>query len=199
MPAGYVETRNIIFPQIVSTIDSLLMRSLPMPGSISVIAHHIISRTMLRGFCLFCLGVVVSIQPVLSCDVSDDTNFPRSAALAKRANRPLLLAFIGTDWSISSLKLDREVFDQAEFADDSKYNFVLCKLHFYQTQERFPEIIRQNEELATKYKVQEFPTVVVLNPDGRDIGRLGYVPGGVKAFAAAVNAIVAKSRYQEQN
>jgi len=119
--------------------------------------------------------------------------------LAKSTNRPLLLAFIGTDWSISSLKLDREVFDQAEFVDDLKYKFVLCKLHFYQTQSRFPEIIRQNEELATKYKVQEFPTVVVLSPDGRDIGRLGYVPGGVKAFASAVNAIVAKSRQQEQN
>jgi protein disulfide-isomerase len=154
---------------------------------------------MLRGLCLFCLGAAVSIQPVLSCDISDDTNFPRSAALAKSTNRPLLLAFIGADWSISSLKLDREVFDQAEFSDNSKYNFLLCKLHFYQTQDRSPEIVRQNEELATKYKVQEFPTVVVLTPDGREIGRLGYIPGGVKAFGAAVNAIVAKSRQQEQH
>ena len=166
---------------MLSPIDSLLMKS------------------MLRGFCLFCLGAIVSIQPVLSCDVSDDTNFPRSAELAKRTNRPLLLAFLGTDWSISSLKLDREVFDQAELADDSKYNFLLCKLHFYQTQERSPETIRQNEELATKYKVQEFPTVVVLSADGREIGRLGYIPGGVKAFAGAVNAIVSKSHQQEQN
>jgi protein disulfide-isomerase len=155
-------------------------------------------KSMLRGFCLFCLGAVVSIQPVLSCDISDDTNFPRSAALAKSTNRPLLLAFVGTDWSISSLKLDREVFDQAEFADNSNYNFLLCKLHFYQTQERSPETIRQNEDLATKYKVEEFPTVVVLGPDGREIGRLGYIPGGVKAFAAAVNTIVGKSRQQEQ-
>ena len=170
-----------------------------MRGSISVIAHHMISRTRFRGFCLFCLGTAVSIQPVLSCDVSDDTNFLRSAALAKRTNRPLLLAFIGADWSISSLKLDREVFDQAEFSDNSKYNFLLCKLHFYQTQERSPESVRQNADLATKYKVQEFPTVVVLNPDGREIGRLGYIPGGVKAFAAAVNAIVSKSHQQEQN
>ena len=152
-----------------------------------------------RAFCLVCVVAVVCIQPMLSCDVSDDTNFPRSAALAKSTNRPLLLAFIGTDWSISSVKLDREVFDQAELADDSKYNFLLCKLHFYQTQERSPEIIRQNDELATKYKVQEFPTVVVLSADGREIGRLGYVPGGVKAFAAAVNAIVTKSRQQEQH
>jgi thioredoxin-related protein len=155
-------------------------------------------KSIVRGFSLFCLAALVSIQSALSCDISDDTNFARSAELAKSTNRPLLLAFIGTDWSISSLKLDREVFDQPEFADNSSYNFVLCKLHFYQTQERLPEIVRQNEELATKYKIQEFPTVVVLSPDGREIGRLGYIPGGVKDFATAVNEIVAKSRQQEQ-
>jgi thioredoxin-related protein len=155
-------------------------------------------KSILRGFWLFCLPALVSIQSALSCDISDDTNFATSAALAKKANRALLLAFIGTDWSISSLKLDREVFDQPEFADNSRYNFLLCKLHFYQTQERPLETVRQNEELATKYNIQEFPTVVVLSPDGREIGRLGYVPGGVKAFAAAVNAIIAKSSQQEQ-
>jgi thioredoxin-related protein len=150
-------------------------------------------KSILRAFSIFCLGAVASVQPVPGCDVSDDTNFPRAAALAKTTKRPLLLAFIGTDWSISSLKLDREVFDQAEFADDSKYNFVLCKLHFYQTRERYPETVRQNEALATRYNVREFPTVLVLSPDGREIGRLGYTPGGVTAFAAAVNAVIAKA------
>ena len=142
---------------------------------------------------ILCLAALISAQPVLSCDVSDDTNFPGAAALARTTKRPLLLAFIGTDWSISSLKLDREVFDQADFADNSKYDFVLCKLHFYQTRERSPETIRQNDELAARYDVREFPTVVVLGPDGREIGRLGYIPGGVTAFAAAVSAVIAKA------
>ena len=155
-------------------------------------------KPMFRAFCLVCFVAVVRIQPMLSCDVSDDTNFPRSAQLAKSTKRPLLLAFLGTDWSISSLKLDREVFDQAELSDNSKYNFLLCKLHFYQTQERSPETIRQNEELATKYKVQEFPTVVVLSADGREIGRLGYIPGGPKAFGDAIKTILAKSRPQQE-
>jgi protein disulfide-isomerase len=155
-------------------------------------------KATFRAFCLVCFVAVVCIQPMLSCDVSDDTNFPRSAELAKSTNRPLLLAFLGTDWSISSLKLDREVFDQAELSDNSKYNFLLCKLHFYQTQERSPETIRQNEELATKYKVQEFPTVVVLGADGREIGRLGYIPGGPKAFGDAIKTILAKSRPQQE-
>jgi len=149
-------------------------------------------KAVSRASGVFCLAALMAAQPVLSCDVNDDTNFPRAAALARTTRRPLLLAFIGTDWSISSLKLDREVFDQADFADNSKYNFVLCKIHFYQTRERSLETIRQNEELATKYEVQEFPTVVVLSPDGREIGRLGYIRGGVTAFSAAVNAVVAK-------
>ena len=154
---------------------------------------------MFRAFGLVYFVAVVCIQPMLSCDVSDDTNFPRSAELAKRTNRPLLLAFLGTDWSVSSLKLDREVFDQAELSDNSKYSFLLCKLHFYQTQERSPETIRQNEQLATKYKVQEFPTVVVLSPDGEELGRLGYIPGGTKAFGGAVKTILAKSRPQQEH
>lgn len=129
-----------------------------------------------------------------ACDASDDTDFPTSVAVAKKTNRPLLLAFLGTDWSLSSLKLDREVFDQAEFADDSKYNYLLCKLHFYQTQERPPEILKQNEELAVKYHVENFPTIIVLSPEGAELGKLGYIPGGVEKFATAVNQILAKSR-----
>ena len=150
-------------------------------------------RAVARATGIFYLGALIAAQPALSCDVSDDTNFPRAAALARSTKRPLLLAFVGTDWSISSLKLDREVFDQADFADNSKYNFVLCKIHFYQTREQSPETARQNDELATRYNIREFPTVVVLSPDGREIGRLGYIPGGVTAFAAAVNAATARA------
>jgi protein disulfide-isomerase len=130
---------------------------------------------------------------ILACDASDDTDFPNSIALAKSSNRPLLLAFLGTDWSISSLKLDREVFDQPAFADNSKYNFLLCKIHFYQTQERDPNVLRQNRDLATKYQIEQFPTVVVLSPDGVELGRFGYVPGGVEKFADEVNKVISAS------
>lgn len=142
---------------------------------------------------LSCLLLLLFASTVFACDVSDDTNFVRAAALAKRTNRPLLLAFLGADWSLSSLKLDREVFDQAAFADDSKYNFLLCKLHFYQTQETAPEIALQNQQLAEKYHIEQFPTVIVLTVQGAELGRVGYIPGGVEKFAAAVNEIIFRS------
>ncbi|MEP6936929.1 MAG: thioredoxin family protein [Chthoniobacterales bacterium] len=133
------------------------------------------------------------------CDASDDTDYPKSVALAKKTNRPLLLAFLGTDWSLSSLKLDREVFDEGAFADDSKYNYLLCKVHFYQTQERPPEIVRQNEDLAVKYRIERFPTVVVLSPEGAELGRTGYIPGGVEKFATTVNQILIKARSSQEH
>ncbi len=134
-----------------------------------------------------------------ACDSSDDTDFPRSVETSRKTNRPLLLAFLGTDWSLSSLKLDREVFDQAAFADDSKYNFLLCKIHFYQTQERSPDILTQNQQLAEKYRVRDFPTVIVLSPRGEELGRVGYIPGGVEKFASAVNSLIFKSQSQEKS
>jgi thioredoxin-related protein len=145
-------------------------------------------------YVISCYLAAVSCCCAFACDVNDDTNCPAAVALARKSNRPLLLAFLGTDWSISSLKLDREVFDRAEFADDAKYNFLLCKIHFYQTQERAPDLLVKNQQLAEKFHVEQFPTVIVLSPNGVELGRLGYVAGGVEKFAAAVNEIIIRKR-----
>jgi thioredoxin-related protein len=161
----------------------------------------IASRRVIRLTKIALLGLLfVKLDgSILACDASDDTDFPSSIALAKRSNRPLLLAFLGTDWSISSLKLDREVFDQAAFADNSKYNFLLCKIHFYQTQERDPKVLRQNRDLAIQYHIEQFPTVVVLSPHGAEIGRVGYISGGVETFADAVNKLISGSHSSRRN
>jgi thioredoxin-related protein len=132
-------------------------------------------------------------QPARACDASDDTDYPMAVERATKLDKPLLLAFLGTDWSLTSLKLDREVFDQPAFADNTKYDFLMCKLHFYQTQERPPEILAQNSALAEKYGIETFPTVVVLRSSGEEIGRLGYIAGGVEKFGAAVNEMIARA------
>ena len=147
---------------------------------------------MLSAFAL--LTVLLLARPLLACDASDDTDYPMAVERATKLDKPLLLAFLGTDWSMTSLKLDREVFDQPAFADNTKYDFLLCKLHFYQTQERPPEILAQNQTLAEKYGIETFPTVVVLDSKGVEIGRVGYVAGGVEKFGGAVNDILARAK-----
>jgi len=40
----------------------------------------------------------------------------------------------------------------------------------------------ENQDLAQRYSVEGFPTIVVLNSEGKQVGLLGYVPGGPNAF-----------------
>jgi len=148
-------------------------------------------RRLLDLLVMVCATLVLA-HASWACEASDDTNYLTAVERAKALNRPLLLAFLGTDWSMTSLKLDREVFDQPAFADDNKYPFLLCKIHFYQNQERLPEVVKQNQDLAEKYGVDQIPTILVLKPDGTELGRLGYVEGGVEKFGAAVNALIAR-------
>ncbi len=44
------------------------------------------------------------------------------------------------------------------------------------------EVRQQNQALARRYQVAGFPTIVVLNSEGKQIGLLGYMPGGPEAF-----------------
>jgi thioredoxin-related protein len=48
---------------------------------------------------------------------------------------------------------------------------------------------KQNNALQEQYQVQGFPTLVVLDPEGKVIKRQsGYIPGGPKGFIDWLNA-----------
>jgi protein disulfide-isomerase len=51
------------------------------------------------------------------------------------------------------------------------------------------EVRKQNQTLAQKFEIAGFPTIVILNGDGKQVGLLGYVPGGPNAFIKALDEI----------
>jgi thioredoxin-related protein len=55
------------------------------------------------------------------------------------------------------------------------------------------ELKKANDGLKGKYKVDGFPTFVVLDSEGREVGRqVGYLAGGPKAFVAKLEAFKKK-------
>ncbi|HXG47376.1 MAG TPA: hypothetical protein VNO52_07115, partial [Methylomirabilota bacterium] len=46
-----------------------------------------------------------------------------------------------------------------------------------------------NQALAQRFRIPGYPTLVVLDPDGKELGRLGYEPGGPKTFIASLERI----------
>ena len=111
------------------------------------------------------------------------TDLPKAQAQAKQENKLVMLDFTGSDWCGWCIKLNREVFSKAEFAKFAKENLVLVEVDFPRTKKQTEEQKRANAALAEKYKIQGYPTIVVLNGDGKKLGDLGYMPSA-KDFIA---------------
>jgi protein disulfide-isomerase len=110
------------------------------------------------------------------------TDYDAAMKLAKAEKKKVLLNFTGSDWCGWCIRLDREVFSQKEFLDYAADNYVLVKLDFPQRSKLPAKLQKQNESLAQKFGIRGFPTIVVLNDNGKVHKQGGYVEGGPKAF-----------------
>jgi protein disulfide-isomerase len=114
-------------------------------------------------------------------------NYTKAKAQAKAEKKLLLLDFTGSDWCGWCIKLNKEVFSQQEFKDYAAKNLVLMEVDFPQTKPQAAPLKQQNARLQAQYKIQGFPTIVVLNGEGKKVGELGYQPGGPAAFIAELD------------
>lgn len=110
------------------------------------------------------------------------TDFHRAQEEAKTGHKLLLINFTGSDWCGWCKRLDAEVFSKPEFADYAKQNLVLMTADFPRAKPLSSEVRQQNATLAQKFGIEGFPTIVLLNGDGKLVGALGYTPGGPSAF-----------------
>lgn len=106
-------------------------------------------------------------------------DFAASSKLAAAENKVILVDFTGSDWCSWCIKLNKEVFSHDEFKNGVKDGYVLVELDFPQDKSKLtPETIAQNEELQEKYAVEGFPTILLLDGEGRPFAKTGYQEGG---------------------
>ena len=112
------------------------------------------------------------------------TSYEQGQQEAQASHKLILLDFTGSDWCGWCKLLDREVFSQPQFIEYASKNLVLVEVDFPKRKRMAPEVRNQNLQLAMRYQVQGFPTIVVLNQDGEKVGELGYMEGGPAVFIA---------------
>ncbi|MBI3868279.1 MAG: thioredoxin family protein [Verrucomicrobia bacterium] len=92
-------------------------------------------------------------------------------AAAKAQRRPLLLYFTGSTWCSSCMKFNRRVLSTEPFASFATNRMLFVKLDFPD-----PAIVNPGpsdllEARMREYKVSGFPTIVLMSPDGLELGR----------------------------
>jgi protein disulfide-isomerase len=135
--------------------------------------------------------LVFLMVAIAACAVLAKTSTPEGwtddydAALKRAAaeNKLVLADFSGSDWCGCCKKLDKEVFDTEEFRKGATNEYVLLMVDTPQDQELLSEKAKkQNPKLVEKYRVEGFPTVLVLDAKGGVVFQGGYEQGGPKKY-----------------
>lgn len=118
------------------------------------------------------------------------TDFPAAKAQAKKENKLVLMNFTGSDWCSWCKKLHNEVFSTKEFGQYAKEKLVLVEIDFPNAKKQSDALKKANEALQEKYKAEGFPTILVLNGDGKVLWRqVGYMAGGPEAWIGKLKSL----------
>ena len=87
---------------------------------------------------------------------------------AKADKKCVLLEFTGSDWCPPCIAMRKNVFSKTEFVTAAAKNFILVELDFPRGDK---ELADKHQPFLKKYKVTGFPTVVLLDPEGKEFTR----------------------------
>ena len=124
-----------------------------------------------------------SAQP--ASELSRNTVLSAALNQARSENKLVLLDFTGSDWCSWCQKFDKDVLSTDKFTSYAKSKLVLVTLDFPSHIKQDAALKQANQELKKRFDVTGFPTFVLLNSDGKELGRqVGYLRGGPDAFIA---------------
>ncbi len=135
------------------------------------------------------LSVILLTAILVGCSKSSandnlnwEENLETALQKAKTENKAVLVNFTGSDWCVWCQKLSAEVFSQSEFEDYADNNLILVRLDFPRSIEQSAETKAYNNQLAQRYGVQGFPTILLFNSQGKMVLQTGYQPGGPVSY-----------------
>lgn len=108
------------------------------------------------------------------------TDYPQALKKAETEKKHVLLDFTGSDWCPPCKALHKNVLTSKEFTAFAQKSLILVELDFPSKKKLPDELKAANRKLAEQYKIEGYPTIVMLNSAGKEIWRkVGY--GGEKA------------------
>jgi protein disulfide-isomerase len=137
------------------------------------------------------LSVIFLTAILFGCSKSNSSdnlkweeNLETALQKAKTENKAVLVNFTGSDWCVWCKRLSSEVFSKNEFEDYAEDNLILVKIDFPQNIEQSAETKLYNNQLAQKFSIQGYPTILLFNSTGNLVLTTGYQPGGPENYVS---------------
>lgn len=96
------------------------------------------------------------------------TDLDKAMEQSKAEKKPILVEFTGSDWRPPCKMMRAEVFTKKKFIEAATKKFILVELDFPRGDEA---LAKKNQPLAKKYKIEGFPTVILLDDSQKEFDR----------------------------
>ena len=118
------------------------------------------------------------------------TSWDQAVAQSKKTGHPILMDFTGSDWCIWCQKLKKEVFSTPEFQAWADKNVILLELDYPRSVPQSEAVKKQNAELAQKYNIEGYPTILIVDATGKVKAQTGYEKGGPAAWISSTEKLM---------
>ncbi|WP_162343748.1 thioredoxin family protein [Cyclobacterium salsum] len=111
--------------------------------------------------------------------------------IAQETDRRIVLVFSGSDWCAPCIKLEKEIWQSAEFQAYAKENYVMLRADFprKKANQLSDAQASKNGKLAEKYNPNGyFPLVVVLDDKAEVLGETGYKKISPQEYISHLNS-----------
>lgn len=105
-----------------------------------------------------------------------ESDLTKSLLLSQKTNKQLLLFFAGSDWSVPSMKMKKEILDSSDFRESLQDYFIFMQVDFPEYHQLTDQQLLQNRLLKEKYHITRLPCLLLLDQNQREIARLDYLP-----------------------
>lgn len=141
---------------------------------------------------VFALAVLTGFASAKEQEATWTTNFAAAKQLAKKTNKIMFVEFTGSDWCSACMMFKAEILTKKPFLDYAKKHLILVEIDFPNNKPQMPAQRKFNEALAQQYEVEAFPTVLLINGDGKVLARLEYQEGGAEKYVEYIKDALKK-------
>jgi len=118
---------------------------------------------------VFALSATALISNVVASPLKGwSEDLDKALAKAKAEHKAVLVEFTGSDWCPPCKMMRATVFSKDEFVDAASKKFILVEIDMPKGDQ---EVAKKNQPTVEKYKIDGFPTVILLDPAGKEFSR----------------------------
>ena len=117
----------------------------------------------------FSMSLAALTAPAIASEMSEwSTSIETALETAKKENKNVMVEFTGSDWCPPCIAMHKNVFSKKEFVEAATQNYVLVKIDMPKGDK---DLAAKNQPVVEKYKIDGFPTVVLLDSEGKEFSR----------------------------